>query len=127
MLAVKGNQVIERKRGIYEGRNKSSAYRDLVWTVATASDTSLDIEGQTKLALDTIQNNLIELGSDKTKILSSQVFIADMKYKSRMDRVWCNWFGDNAEHWPQRACLGVSLEGAVLIEITVTAVRAENR
>jgi enamine deaminase RidA (YjgF/YER057c/UK114 family) len=115
--------VIERKRGIYNGRNKSSAYKDLVWTVATSPDTTLDIQGQTKLALDVIQNNLIELGSDKTKIVSAQVYIADMNSKSSMDSVWCEWFGDNLQNWPQRACLGVDLEGDVLIEITVTAVR----
>ncbi|HFQ4854238.1 TPA: RidA family protein, partial [Vibrio vulnificus] len=33
------------------------------------------------------------------------------------------WLGENPEHWPQRACLGVTLEGDVLIEVTVTAVR----
>ena len=115
--------MIERKPGIYKGRNKSSAYRDLVWTVATSADTSLNIEGQTKLALDTIQANLVELGSDKTKIVSTQIYIADMKLKPGMDRVWCDWIGEDKEHWPQRACLGVSLEGNVLVEVTVTAVR----
>ncbi|MEW6992613.1 RidA family protein [Colwelliaceae bacterium 6441] len=115
--------MIERKRGIYNGRNKSSAYKDLVWTVATSSDTSLDIKGQTRLALDTIQNNLIELGSDKARIVSAQVYIADMNSKPSMDLVWCEWFGDKPQDWPQRACLGVDLEDDVLIEITVTAVR----
>jgi len=122
-LVVKDNSMIERKHGIYNGRNKSSAYKDLVWTVATSSNTSLDIKGQTRLTLDTIQENLIELGSDKTRILSAQVYIADMNSKSLMDRVWCEWFGENSQNWPQRACLGVDLEGDVLIEITVTAVR----
>lgn len=122
-LAVQDNSVIERKRGIYNGRNKSSAYKDLVWTVATSSDTSLDIKGQTRLALDTIQNNLIELGSDKARIVSAQVYIADMNSKPSMDLVWCEWFGDKPQDWPQRACLGVDLEDDVLIEITVTAVR----
>lgn len=115
--------MIERKRGIYDGRNKSSAYKDLVWTVATSSDTSVGIEQQTKLTLDTIQANLIELGADKTSIVSAQVYIANMADKQLMDTVWKNWFGHNPEHWPQRACLGVNLEGDVLIEITVTAVR----
>lgn len=115
--------MIERKRGIYNGRNKSSAYKDLVWTVATSSDTSLGIEGQTRLALDTIQHNLIELGSDKTRIVSAQVYISDMNAKASMDAVWCEWLGDNPHDWPQRACLGVALEGDVLIEVTVTAVR----
>ncbi|NQZ32208.1 MAG: RidA family protein [Oceanospirillaceae bacterium] len=115
--------MIERKSGIYRGRNKSSAYKDLVWTVATSSDTSLDIAGQTQSALDIMQLNLVELGSDKSKIVSAQVYIADMNTKALMDSVWCEWFGENAQNWPQRACLGVSLEGDVLIEITVTAVR----
>jgi len=122
-LAVQDNSMIERKRGVYNGRNKSSAYKDLVWTVATSSDTSLDIKGQTQLTLETIQKNLIELGSDKTNIVSAQVYIADMNSKQLMDLVWCEWFGNNPQDWPQRACLGVALEGDVLIEITVTAVR----
>ncbi len=122
-IAVKDNSMIERKRGVYNGRNKSSAYKDLVWTVATSSDISLDIKGQTQLTLETIQKNLIELGSDKTKIVSAQVYIADMNSKQLMDLVWCEWFGNNPQDWPQRACLGVALEGDVLIEITVTAVR----
>ncbi len=33
--------MIERKSGQYDGRNKSSAYKDLVWTVATSSDISV--------------------------------------------------------------------------------------
>ena len=115
--------MIERKRGIYNGRNKSSAYKDLVWTVATSSDTSLDIKKQTQLTLETIQNNLIDLGSDKTRIVSAQVYISDMNSKSSMDTVWCQWFGDNPQDWPQRACLGLNLEGDVLIEVAVTAVR----
>ncbi|PKH85976.1 RidA family protein [Colwellia sp. Bg11-28] len=115
--------MIERKSGIYSGRNKSSAYKDLVWTVATSSDTSVEFEQQTLLTLDTIQANLIELGSDKTRIVSAQVYIANMAEKPVMDAVWQKWLGDNPQHWPQRACLGVSLEGDVLIEVTVTAVR----
>ena len=40
-----------------------------------------------------------------------------------MDNVWRQWIGNNPEHWPQRACLGVSLGGHWLIEVTVTAVK----
>ena len=115
--------MIERKRGTYDGRNKSSAYKDLVCTVATSSDTSVGIEQQTRLTLDTLQANLIELGSDKNRIISAQVYIANMTEKQLMDSVWKSWLGNNPEHWPQRACLGVNLEGDVLIEVTVTAVR----
>ena len=115
--------MIERKAGIYDGRNKSSAYKDLVWTVATSSDLSVGIEQQTLLTLATIEDNLAELGSDKSRIVTAQVYIANMAEKPLMDTVWKSWLGDNHQHWPQRACLGVNLEGDVLIEVTVTAIR----
>ena len=120
---ILGFFMIERKRGLYDGRNKSSAYQDLVWTVATAADTSVGIEQQTVMTLNTIQDNLRELGSDKTKIVSAQVYIANMDDKPAMDVVWLQWLGLDPKHWPQRACLGVCLEGDTLIEVTVTAVR----
>jgi enamine deaminase RidA (YjgF/YER057c/UK114 family) len=115
--------MIERIRGVYEGRNKSSAYKDLIWTVATSSDTSGSIEQQTENTLAKIQQNLQELNSDKTSIVSAQVFIANMKDKQKMDAIWKNWIGSNPDCWPQRSCLGVDLEGNVLIEVTVVAVR----
>ncbi len=115
--------MIERMRGAYIGRNKSSAYKDLVWTVATSSDTTCSIEQQTENTLEIIQQNLNELKSDKSLIVSAQVYIANMKDKPKMDALWKNWIGSNPENWPQRACLGVDLEGDVLIEVTVVAVR----
>ncbi|RBP44833.1 endoribonuclease L-PSP [Arenicella xantha] len=122
-MSINGVRMIERVQGAYAGRNKSSAYKDLIWTVATSSDTSLDLEGQTKLTLETIAKNLEELGSNKFRILSAQVYIANMQHKPIMDNVWKKWLGENPQNWPQRACLGVQLEGSVLIEITVVAAR----
>ena len=104
-------------------RSQSTGYKDLVWTVAAASDESLDLAGQTLQTLDILQANLIELGSDKTRIMSALVFIADIDDKPVMDEVWRDWIGTNPEHWPQRACVGVELGGNWLIEVTVTAVR----
>ena len=49
-----------------------------------------------------------------------------MANKSAMDRIWCDWLGDDPQHWPQRVCIGVDLHGDMLIEISVTAVRLEN-
>ena len=118
--------MITRKRGGAMGRNRSTAYKDLIWTVATSSDTTLPIEGQTRLTLETIDANLRELGSDKHHMLSAQVFIANMADKAAMDAVWCAWIGDDPDHWPQRACLGVDLAGDDLIEVVVTAARIDD-
>ncbi len=116
--------MIERVRGdSAPGRSQSAAYADLVWTVATASDESLDLTGQTRQALTTLDNNLRALGSDKNRMVSVQVFVANTADKPVMDAVWNEWIGPDPAHWPQRACLGVALGGHWLIEITATAVR----
>ncbi len=116
--------MIDRFAGGYpHGRSKASAYKDLVWTVATASDESLDLADQTSQTLTSIDQSLAELGSDKSQIVSAQVFIANINDKPVMDEVWNKWIGDNPADWPQRACLGVDLGGHWLIEITVIAVR----
>ncbi|MGH8620240.1 MAG: RidA family protein [Burkholderiales bacterium] len=116
--------MIERLRGKARGRNRACAYKDLVWAVATADDVSLDIAGQTRQTLATIEKNLATMGAHKHRIMSAQVYIASLQDKAAMDAVWNEWLGDDPEHWPQRACLGVALEGGALVEITVTAVRA---
>jgi len=117
--------MIERVAGIYTGRNKSSAYKDLVFSVATSPDTSVGTKEQTRNALEVISKNLEELGSSKQHILSAQVFIAKMNEKSQMDEAWCSWIGQDQTNWPQRACLGVELEGDALVEVTVVAVRPQ--
>ena len=117
--------MIERQSGNSpKGRSTSSAYRDLVWSVATATNESLDISDQTAEALDNLEKNLEELGSNKTQIISAQLFIANIEDKSTMDIVWNRWIGDDPKCWPQRACLGVDLGGNWLIEIVVTATRS---
>ena len=59
----------------------STAYKDLVWTVATATDEDLDLIAQTSQALNMIQHSLSELGTDKSRILSAQVFLANIEDK----------------------------------------------
>jgi len=119
-----GLRMIERIRGTSRGRNTSTAYKDLVWTVATALDESLDLVGQTSQTLSMIESNLTELGSDRSRMVSAQVYLANIADKYAMDEVWNEWIGSDPENWPQRACLGVDLEGQYLIEVTVTATRA---
>ncbi len=110
---------ITRLAGGAIGRNRAVAWRDLVWTVATASGDSL--RQQTETALAQIERNLEELGSDKTKLLQVTVYLAEISAKPEMDAVWNAWIGPG--NWPQRACVGVALAGDDLVEIVVTAAR----
>src|SRR5882757_253604 len=54
-------------------------------------DTSLDISGQVKQALAEIDSLLAKGGSDKTKILTATVWLADIGDFAAMNAVWDAW------------------------------------
>ena len=112
---------IKRWRGQSQGRNRMTAFRDLVWTVATHDDRAAGIQEQTRRVLAVIDANLAEAGTDKTRLVSAQVFLADMTAKARFDDAWNEWIGPDPDHWPQRACVGATLAGHCLVEIIVVA------
>jgi len=112
---------IQRWKGDAAGRNRAVKHAGIVYTVATAASAGPDIKAQTRAALKLIENNLNEAGSDKTRMLSVQIFLADMSLKAAMDEVWNPWIGPDWQTWPQRACVGAPLDGNTLVEIVVKA------
>jgi len=54
-------------------------------------DASQDIRGQTRQVLATIDRLLGEAGSDKSRILMAQIFLADMADYDGMNEVWDGW------------------------------------
>lgn len=111
---------IQRFPGNAVGRSRAVAFDDLVFTVATAPGAT-SLQEQTRQVLARIEQNLVEAGSDKTRLLSATVYLTDIARKAEMDEVWNAWIGP--EHWPQRACVAVRLAPHTLVEITVIAAR----
>ncbi len=109
---------ITRIKGAAKGRCKTVIHNGVVWTVATAKGAS--VADQTRAALEAIEANLKEAGSDKHRIVEALVYLTDMSNKAEMDEVWCDWIPDDG--WPCRACVGTNLAPGNLIEIKVTAV-----
>ena len=66
-----------------------------------ADDPSEDTGGQTRQVLAAIDRLLAECGSDKTRILSAQIFLADIADFATMNAVWDAWVP--AGHTPARA------------------------
>ena len=66
-----------------------------------AEDPSQDTAGQTRQILAAIDRLLGECGSDKTRILSAQIFLADIADFSAMNSEWDAWVP--AGHTPARA------------------------
>lgn len=54
-------------------------------------DGSRDITGQTEEVLAKIDKLLKQVGSDKSKLLSAQIFLPDMKDFAGMNAVWEKW------------------------------------
>ena len=85
-----------------------------------AEDTTQDIVGQTREVLGHVERLLNEAGSDKTRILSCQIYIADMAHFPGMNEVWDDWVASG--HTPPRATVESRLANpACLVEIVVVA------
>ena len=56
-----------------------------------AADPKADVTGQTEQILGQIDRLLKEAGTDKTKILSANVWLADIKTFADMNKAWDAW------------------------------------
>jgi enamine deaminase RidA (YjgF/YER057c/UK114 family) len=83
-------------------------------------DGSQDIRGQTRQVLAAIDALLARAGSDKSKILMAQIFLADLADFEGLNEAWDAWVP--AGHAPPRATVQASLaKREWRIEVVVTA------
>jgi enamine deaminase RidA (YjgF/YER057c/UK114 family) len=79
-----------------------------------------DIAGQTREVLAAVDALLAKAGTDKTKILRAQIFLADMADFAGMNAVWDQWVVPG--HTPPRATVQAALARPEWkIEVVVTA------
>jgi enamine deaminase RidA (YjgF/YER057c/UK114 family) len=85
-----------------------------------ADTTTKDVTGQTQEVLAAIDRLLAEAGSDRTKILSAQIFLPDMADFAAMNAVWERWVVPG--HAPARATIEAKLANpAYKVEIMCIA------
>lgn len=83
-------------------------------------DATADITGQTRQVLAAVDTLLTRAGSDKTRILRAQIFLADLADFDAMNAVWEAWVAEG--HAPPRATVQAALARPEWkIEIVVTA------
>lgn len=112
---------ITRARGKARGRNAGTKYNGFAWAVSTDETNSPDMYTQTQKALAEIDRVLAELGTDRTRIINTTVYVSKMQLKDEMDRAWNEWIGEDPQHWPQRACVEAPLYRYTLVEFVVIA------
>lgn len=81
-----------------------------------------DIKGQTQEVVDEIDRLLKVGGTDKSKIVSATIWVADIRHRDGMNEIWTAWNG--GKDLPVRACIEAKLaDPRMLVEIQVTAVK----
>lgn len=90
----------------------------------TAGDTTQDVQGQTRQILQKIEDYLTQAGTDKTRLISAQIWLKDIEADfAGMNAVWDAWVP--AGHAPARATGESKLAApAILVEILITAAAA---
>jgi enamine deaminase RidA (YjgF/YER057c/UK114 family) len=124
LLEFKGGENMSVKR-INAGPRMSSAvvHGDTVYLAGlTADDTKADVKGQTKQILDKIDKFLKEAGTDKSKILSANIWLTDIGTWGQMNEVWDAWVAPG--NTPARATVEAKLANPALkVEIMIQAAK----
>jgi len=101
--------------------SEMAVHQGVCWLAGqVAEDDSQDIRGQTRQVLAAIEALLARAGSDKTKILRCQIFLAELADFAAMNEVWEAWVAPG--HTPPRATVQAALARPQWkVEMVVTA------
>ena len=87
-----------------------------------AADSSAGVKGQTEQVLKKIDDLLKAAGTDKSKLLSANIWITDMAKFAEMNAVWDAWVSPG--HTPARATVEAKLAApGYHVEIMVVAAK----
>ena len=88
--------MIKHLPGPHPTRSRAVIHEGRVHAVSFVTDKQPDMYRQTKSALAHIDATLREAGTDKSRILTAIVYIADMARKPEMNRAWDEWADRNS-------------------------------
>ena len=90
--------------------------------VVAQANKGKSVTEQTREIVATIDKHLASVGSDKTKLLSANIWITDMAKFAEMNAVWDAWVSPGQT--PARACVEAKLAAPDYhVEIMVTAAK----
>lgn len=93
----------------------------IVWLAGQVGEPGASVTDQTRVILEQVDRLLAEAGTDKTKIVSAQIWLADIADFAEMNAVWDQWVPQG--HTPARATGEAKLATPdYKVEVIVTAV-----
>lgn len=88
----------------------------------TPDDLTQDIKGQTAQVLRKIDEMLAKAGTNKSKILTANIWVTDIRNRDGMNEAWIAWM--DPANPPARATVEAKLaDPRMLVEIMVTAAK----
>lgn len=100
--------------------SEAVAYNGILWVAGQVGNPGDSVEAQTRTCLAEVDRILAEAGTDKTRILSAQIWLADISTFAEMNKVWDSWVPQG--HTPARATGEAKLATPdYLVEVIVTA------
>lgn len=101
--------------------SEMAVHNGIVWLAGqVAADGTQDVAGQTRQVLAAVDALLARAGTDKTKIVMCQIYLADIADFPAMNGVWDPWVAKG--HTPPRATVQARLaKPEWKIEVVVTA------
>lgn len=93
----------------------------IIWLAGQVGNPGTSVTEQTRAILDQVDGLLAKAGADKTRIVSAQIWLADMSDFAAMNAVWDSWVPEG--HTPARATGEAKLATPEhKVEIIITAV-----
>lgn len=93
----------------------------IVWLAGQVGAPGAPVANQTRAVLEQVDRLLAAAGTDKTRIVSAQIWLADMADFAEMNAVWDQWVPQG--HTPARATGEAKLATPdYKVEVIVTAV-----
>ncbi|MCL7465092.1 RidA family protein [Phaeovulum sp. NW3] len=103
--------------------SEAVVYNGMIWLAGQVGAPGKSVTEQTTEILASIDRLLAAAGSDKTRILSAQIWLADIADFAEMNAVWDAWVPQG--HCPARATGEAKLATPdYRVEIIVTAAQA---
>jgi enamine deaminase RidA (YjgF/YER057c/UK114 family) len=100
--------------------SKVVVHAGIAYLCGVTPDPTGDIRDQTRQVLERIDGLLRRAGTDKSRLLTAQVWLSDMSLFDAHNEIWNVWVDE--EHPPVRACVEAALwQPGMLVEIMVTA------
>lgn len=106
--------------GVGPRMSEAVAYNGIVWVAGQLGEPNGTVASQMEQALAAVDAALAKAGTDKTRILSAQIWLADISTFAEMNSVWDKWVP--AGHTPARATGEAKLATPdYKVEVIVTA------